>query len=94
MLCLEAKMYNIEAISDEELQAELNRREEEKRKSEKPQQLAIVDPDPLRKMCQEYIDELDKSGYVDDDFDHYIYEAAMTMVFGKDVWMWINKQLK
>lgn len=26
--------------------------------------------------------------------DHWIYEAAMEAVYGKDVWTWVNKMLK
>jgi hypothetical protein len=59
----------------------------------KPIQLKNVNLAPLRKICQEYIDELDKNGCADDDdYDHYIYIFALECVFGKDIWDWINEK--
>ena len=80
----------IKDLSTEELKAELLRRENEEKASAKPK--AISDPPftNLRKMCQDYIDGLANDGYVDDDLDHYIFETAMTTLYGDDVWKWIN----
>ncbi|MCP4990913.1 MAG: hypothetical protein GY928_34180 [Colwellia sp.] len=63
---------------------------EQKPEPKKPQQLTEIDIAPLREVCQQYIDDLEEHGYADEDFDYYIYEAAITMFFGKDVWQWIN----
>ena len=41
--------------------------------------------------ANKYIDELAEKGWVDDDLEHYIFEAVMEMVFGKNVWDFINK---
>jgi hypothetical protein len=30
--------------------------------------------------------------FMDDDFKHYVYEAAVEAVYGKDFWKWRNKQ--
>lgn len=81
-------------ISDEELKAELARRTAEAKAAEKPQQISNPDLTNLRRNCQEYIDALDRNGYVDEDWDNYIYEEAMKAIFGKDVFEWINKQLR
>ena len=81
-------MKNLEQFSTDELEEELRRREEE----EKPKQIAAPDLTKLRKICQEYIDSLARDKYVDGDLDHYIFEAAMETVFGKNVWDWINDQ--
>ena len=43
--------------------------------------------------ANKYINDLAEKGYVDDDLEHYIFEAVMTMVFGKNVWDFINKAL-
>ena len=48
----------------------------------------------LRRLCQEYIDQLAEDDYVDDDLEHYIFEAAMELAFGKGVWKWINARLR
>lgn len=58
---------------------------------DKPVQVASPDFTALQKVCQDYIDALAKDGYdADDDFDHYIYEEAITAFFGKEVWRFIN----
>ena len=61
---------------------------------ERPQQLENQDFSKVAKLCREYIEELDREDYVDDDLETYIFEAAIEAVFGKDVWIWINKRLK
>lgn len=77
-------------MSDEELQAELARRQQSKKAGAVPQQLPSLDFSPLIKICQDYINDLAREGYADDDYDHYIYETAIECVFGEDVWSWIN----
>jgi hypothetical protein len=67
------------------------------RKDDKPEMVAYSDfpHEGLRSLCQSYIDELAKEeGYVDEDLEHYIFEAAMEACFGKDVWKWINARMK
>lgn len=59
----------------------------------KPKQLENKDFAPVVKICQEYIDKLDSSGREIKDIEHYILEAAVTCVFGKDVWNWINEKI-
>ena len=80
----------LENISTEELKAVLYRRQKAEQELLKPKQLKSPNIEPLQKICQEYIDELVKDGYVDDNFDHDIYECAMETIFGKDVWKFIN----
>jgi len=77
-------------FTDEQLQKELERRQKIKDESEKPQQHESINIGPLRKICQSYIDDVQKDGYADDDYVHYIFEVAMGAVFGEDVWQWIN----
>ncbi len=59
----------------------------------KPELLPEPDFAQVIKLCQSYIDQLDKEKYVDDDLEHYIFEAAIAACFGKDVWKWVNKRL-
>lgn len=74
----------IEAISIEDLQAELK-----KRNRNKPKVLNTIDFSPLITICQEYIDALDEDG-CGDNYDNDIFEKAMEVIFGEDVWTFIN----
>ena len=81
-------------MSDDELKAELERREkrEEEKKSAPPEPLREPNFEPLRKMIiRGTLDAID-IGAEDDDFQHYLYEAAMEAVYGKGFWVWRNKQ--
>lgn len=35
---------------------------------------------------------MDKHQYEDNDFRHYIYEEAITAIYGKSFWDWRNSQ--
>lgn len=83
-----------DGISTEELQLEIDSRKKKKQKLAKPKQLFQSNIDPLRKICQEYIDYLANDGFEDNDFDHYIFEVAIEAIFGPDVWKYINDQNK
>ena len=85
-------MGNLKGFSEAELEEELHSRKEVQRQSDKP--CMIEDPDykALRYLCQKYIDDLYVHSWVDDDLREYIFEAAMKILFGPDVWDWINKQ--
>jgi len=41
--------------------------------------------------CQERLKEYVEGAQTDSDLPHYVYEAAMSAVFGPDVWDWLNK---
>lgn len=82
---------NLELYTDEELKQEIERRENEKKKADRPYRIPIFNFEPLAKLCENYINELDSKGWVNDDLQHYIFESAMTTFFGNDVWTWINK---
>jgi cation transport regulator ChaC len=76
---------SIRDILTDDLRAELKRREQKKREVEKP--VAIEKPDfsPVIALCQSYVDEI-QNGYFDEDLKQYIFEAAITAVFGDNVW--------
>jgi len=85
----------LENITTEELRAELDRRENAEKEIAKPKQLESMDFTALRSLCQRYIDDIDKvGGYVDENYRHYIYETAISAIFGKGVWEWINQKRK
>lgn len=48
----------------------------------------------IDKMCREYYAETMKHGYRESGIPHYIFESAMMMVLGSDVFEILNKQDK
>lgn len=80
-------------FTDAQLQAELDRRKLEKIKADEPKMLPFNNFVPVQILCQDYINQLAEEGWVNGNLDHYIFEAAMEAVFGKDVWNWINEKL-
>ena len=63
----------------------------------KPEQLKDeqINLDDLREICQQYIDfnDNDEEYSEDNDYSSYIFETAMTTIFGKEVFNdFINKR--
>lgn len=86
-------MQDLECYDAEQLEAELRRRREEKEKSERPRPLQNPDWDRLIAQCEDYMDFLYHHSYEEKDSDHYLYEAVLSTVYGRTVWIWINKRL-
>lgn len=85
----------IEKFTDEQLKDELERRQKKVIESGKPVQLDIPDLTDLRNACQEYIDDIAiNHNRVDEDWPHWIYEAAMIALYGENVFRWINENDK
>jgi len=80
-------------LTDEQLQEELAKRKTQRREVAKPGLLDSPDLSNLQKLCQGYIDKLARGEYCDEDYDHWVYEEALTTLFGEDVWDWIRNQL-
>lgn len=55
--------------------------------------IPLVNPDfsPLIEMAKNHIDTIAGDGFEDENSDHWFYEAVMECVYGKKVWVWINK---
>lgn len=87
-------MDKLEEFDTVQLEAELERRKQEEKRRNMPRRLDNPDWSAVEKMCEEYINALAWNGRPPKDADHYIYEAAMTAVFGNGVWVWINKRLR
>jgi len=52
--------------------------------------------DRLKKECQDYLDFLDSDDFNEDrlnDYEHSIFEAALEMFHGKDIWDVVNSKL-
>lgn len=50
----------------------------------------------LKKAIQVYFDELEKKDLedeVDDNYENAIFERAVELFYGEDVWDWINTKL-
>lgn len=58
----------------------------------KPTCLETPDLTQLKALCQQYIDEAEKGRWPDEDLDHYIFEAAITALYGQQAWQWIRAQ--
>ena len=56
-----------------------------------PQQSANIECAKLRETCQRYIDAIANKSYIDSDYKHYIFEAALEAVFGEDIWEWVRE---
>lgn len=83
---------SIRDFTDQELQAELVRRQID---LETPPPI-VVNPDwgPLKDMVQRMIDDAlapEDGPYFDEDNYHYIFEKVMKTLYGKDFFLWFNK---
>ena len=82
-------MINLSEFTEDELVAEIKRR----RWGDKPPMLQHTDFNKLVETCQKYINYVDSDDYHEDnDWSHYIYEAVIETLYGKDVWKWINNR--
>lgn len=88
-------MGNLSECSTRELIEELEKRNIQKELTDSaPKQLENKNFAQVIAQCQSHIDDMCNENYCDDnDNEHWIYEAAMEAVFGKDVWNWINNIL-
>jgi SOS response regulatory protein OraA/RecX len=80
----------LEDASEEELEKELAKRQ--KNRVARPTPRENIDFSNLVQECEDVLDELDKEGFIDEDTDHYMYEAIMTKVYGDAVWDYINQK--
>jgi hypothetical protein len=59
-----------------------------------PKALETPDFAALKKVCDEYIKFLESEDYHEDnDFDNYIFEAAMDAIYGPKIWDFVNEKL-
>lgn len=83
---------SIKEASIEELQAEINRREEDKKVCPSP----LADDQIKSNMFglkESIIEEVEEhfKGNDDEDTAHYLWEAALEAVYGPSIWLWWNK---
>jgi len=75
-------------ISTEELREEIKRRNNSV--IEPPKQIKCINIEPLKEICQSYIDALNQDGYIDEKYKQYIFEAAIEYFYGYKVWEWVR----
>lgn len=86
-------------IPEDELQEELQRRAKKKKEDDEffaqiPKPVENPDFRKLIEVCNQAVQNVAKDrigGYPGKDHDHYIYEIAMTTIFGEGFWTWWNK---
>jgi hypothetical protein len=81
-------MVGLKDASIDELEEELERRKH----NLPPTPIAQPNFGPLQKMIIESINESIRDKSEDEDFEHYVHEAAIEAVYGKGFWDWYNKQ--
>jgi hypothetical protein len=57
-----------------------------------PERLEEMNFSTLIESCVNYIHDLNDSGWVDEDYPHYVFEEAMKCVFGEDIFTWITRK--
>jgi methionine salvage enolase-phosphatase E1 len=83
---------DLRKVSKDQLLAEIQRREAEEQRSAAPRPVANPNFDDLRETVIRGVEETVESGYQDEDFKHYVYEAAVQAVYGKSFWEWKRKK--
>ena len=88
-------MSELECHDTEQLEAELERRKQEKEEKDKPRPVSSPDWFTVQRYCEGYIEALYIQGHDDTDAEHDIFEAAMEAAYGgREVWKWINERLR
>lgn len=85
---------NLKSVSDVELEQELARRKADAARAIPPAPLPNPDFTGLREMIVKGIEFFAENGYDSKDFQHYVYEEALTAVYGRDFWKWRNARMR
>lgn len=65
---------------------------EDNEKLEIPTPLVNPDFSRLIQVAKNHIDDISKSGFADENSDHWFYELVMESIYGPNVWEWITKK--
>lgn len=82
---------SIAACSIEELEAAIETKKQIAKEKAMPQPISNPDFSQVVDMATEFVKNHAK-GVCDSDSDHWFFEAVMETVYGKDYWVWHNKQ--
>lgn len=87
-------MTDLSQLDDKELIEELERRKQERLRQQPPQIANILNFSPLVIMCQNYTIDVWENGWsgADEDLKHYIFETAMSCVYGHDIFQKLNQR--
>lgn len=83
-------MPDLKNISDADLEKEMARRQKQRVKVPTP--LQSPDFTKLQAVIVQGVHTSIENEREDEDFEHYVYEAALEAVYGKNFWDWRNKQ--
>ncbi len=85
---------NLEEYTKEDLQEELNKREEKIRETiPVPLKFERKNYAKLGEVCREHLAQIKAIEFTGPDDEHEIYRAAMKAEFGEDVFIWIDNQM-
>jgi hypothetical protein len=84
------RRVDVSLLTDAELEAEAQRRKELAQQS--PKSLDNPDFSKLIETVTSIVEAAVKQQYFDSDVKHYIYEAAIEAVYGKEFWEWRRNQ--
>lgn len=88
-------MINLSQLSDEQLKAELKRRENKASLARFiPAPVSNPDWSLVKELCVSYLASIAKENVWDEDMWQYINEATMKAVYGPEIWDWINEVRK
>ena len=83
----------IDKYSIEDLEKEIYRRKLEK-KQRKPLPTHEMNWEPVIACVEKGVRGLQVTGFEDEDFEHFIFEAVIETIYGEDnVWDWYNELL-
>ena len=85
-------MDDLQKYTDDDLTAEIERRKQARLQAEEPKPLDVQDGSALTQMCIDHVKEVWAWGWHESDWTHYIYEAALEAVFGKDIFDRLNRR--
>ncbi len=80
---------DIKDYSDKELENELKHRH-----IKRPELLKEPNLDDLVVVVESFVNDLDNTGSVKEDADHYVFEAAMEALYGPDIFEWWGARLE
>lgn len=84
------KRPELETYSEADLLAELDDRK--RKRALPPAPLANPDFTELKELVVKNVNEAAEKQEWPENLDHYIYEAAMVAIYGKDYWLWHDRQ--
>jgi hypothetical protein len=79
-------------FSMEELEAEIKRRKEEFKRPE-PLDLKEIKWGVIIDELEEVMNSLERGHRYPDDFESFLYEKVMEIVYGPDIWKWVKAKL-